>query len=52
MIYVTTHTFKRVCHCIRTMFRVLGVYNFGLDFKKLDEKGVKNVIKHTNGHEC
>ena len=29
MIYFTAHTFKCVCHCIRTMFRVLGVYNFG-----------------------
>ena len=28
MIYFTAHTFKCVCHCIRTMFRVLGVYNF------------------------
>ena len=28
MIYFTAHTFKFVCHCIRTMFRVLGVYNF------------------------
>ena len=30
MIYFTAHTFKCVCHCIRTMFRVLGVYNFDL----------------------
>ena len=22
------------------------------DFKQLDVKGVKKVIKHTNGHEC
>ena len=29
MIYFTAHTFKCVCHCIKTMFRVLGVYNFG-----------------------
>ena len=29
MIYFTAHTFKCVCHCIRTMFRVLGMYNFG-----------------------
>ena len=28
MIYFTAHTFQFVCHCIRTMFRVLGVYNF------------------------
>ena len=29
MIYFTALIFKCVCHCIRTMFRVLGVYNFG-----------------------
>ena len=28
MIYFTAHTFKCVCHCIRSMFRVLGIYNF------------------------
>ena len=28
MIYLTAHTINYVCHCIRTMFRVLGVYNF------------------------
>ena len=26
MIYFTAHTINYVCHCIRTMFRVLGVY--------------------------
>ena len=26
--------------------------NLYLDFKQLDGKGVKKVIKHTNGHEC
>ena len=30
MIYFTAHTFKCVCHCIRTMFRVLGMYNFAM----------------------
>ena len=29
MIYFTAHTFNFVCHCIRVMFRVLGMYNFG-----------------------
>ena len=29
MIYFTAHTFNCVCHSIGTMFRVLGVYNFG-----------------------
>ena len=30
MIYFTAHTFNCVCHCIRVMFRVLGIYNFGV----------------------
>ena len=33
MIYFTAHTFKCVCHSIRTMFRVLGIYNFALKLK-------------------
>jgi len=33
MIYFTAHTFKCVCHCRRAMFRVLGMYNFGLEHK-------------------
>ena len=28
MIYFTAHTINCVCHSIRTMFRVLGIYNF------------------------
>ena len=28
MIYFTAHTFNCVCHCIRAMFIVLGMYNF------------------------
>ena len=28
MIYFTAHTIKCVCHSIRTMFGVLGLYNF------------------------
>ena len=32
MIYFTAHTFKCVCHCRRAMFRVLGMYNFGVRF--------------------
>ena len=31
MIYFTAHTFKCVCHCRRAMFRVLGMYNFGIN---------------------
>ena len=38
MIYFTAHTFKCVCHCIRTMFRVLGVYNFDQNVKSICEK--------------
>ena len=30
MIYFTAHTFNCVSHCIRLMFRVLGMYNFGV----------------------
>ena len=37
MIYFTAHTFQCVCHCIRTMFRVLGVYNFGLELDQDQE---------------
>ena len=29
MIYFTAHTINCVCHSIRTMYRVLGIYNFG-----------------------
>ena len=39
MIYFTAHTFKCVCHCIRTMFRVLGVYNFAFNFFCLPGSG-------------
>ena len=34
MIYFTAHTIKCVCHSIRTMFGVLGMYNFGHSSKK------------------
>ena len=37
MIYFTAHTFNCVCHCIKSMFRVLGVYNFALCMK-IEEK--------------
>ena len=43
MIYFTAHTFKCVCHCIRTMFRVLGVYNFAPIIKT----GMKNYADLT-----
>ena len=35
MIYFTAHTFDCVCHSIRTMFRVLGIYNFGFGLAKI-----------------
>ena len=40
MIYFTAHTINFVCHSITTMFRVLGVYNFG------------DNIKGTKAFEC
>ena len=33
MIYFTAHTLNCVCHCIRAMFRVLGMYNFAFSLK-------------------
>ena len=35
MIYFTAHIFNCVCHCIRAMFRVLGMYNFDFSKKSL-----------------
>ena len=51
MIYFTAHTFNCVCHCIRAMFRVLGMYSFavrqntrkkpnGLDFRLSKESSL------------
>ena len=31
MIHFTAHTLNCVCHSIRSMFIVLGMYNFALD---------------------
>ena len=42
MIYFTAHTFNCVCHCIRAMFRVLGMYNF--DLHPTIEKPQKVVV--------
>ena len=39
MIYFTAHTFNCVCHCIRAMFRVLGMYNFDTQIN------VENILK-------
>ena len=42
MIYFAAHTFKCVCHCKRAMFRVLGMYNFALNFK------IVQTLKYSN----
>ena len=52
MIYFTAHTFKCVCHCRRVMFRVLGMYNFGLDIQIYEEGNPKWKISHCNCHFC
>ena len=39
MIYFTAHTINCVCHSIRTMFRVLGIYNFGSALKRTPVQG-------------
>ena len=44
MIYFTAHTFKCVCHCIRTMFRVLSVYNFANCINIFHKTEVQTVI--------
>ena len=35
MIYFTAHTCNCVCHCIKAMFIVLGMYNFGQIWKNI-----------------
>ena len=47
MIYFTAHTFDCVSHSIRTIFRVLGVYNFGFRFTvhKEKDKFVKKIVE-------
>ena len=37
IIYFTAHTIKCVCHSIRSMFGVLGLYNFGITPQKNQE---------------
>ena len=44
MIYFTAHTFKCVCHCRRAMFRVLGMYNFGVSVKLHNPKIVISML--------
>ena len=41
MIYFTAHTFKCVCHCRRAMFRVLGMYNFGINVEVIQNHSFK-----------
>ena len=43
MIDFTAHTLKCVCHCRRAMFRVLGMYNFGVCTEKLHQFEKKNI---------
>ena len=33
--HLTAHTIDCVCHSIRSMFKVLGMYNFAPGFKKI-----------------
>jgi hypothetical protein len=35
----SAHTLNCVCHSIRSMFRVLGIYNFGVIPKKIEMFG-------------
>ena len=37
------HTINRVCHSIRSMFRVLGMYNFGRKVKNIGGASSNNV---------
>ena len=46
MIYFTAHTFNCVCHCIKVMFRVLGMYNFGINIKKYSKTICHSWIFH------
>ena len=57
MIYFTAHTLNCVCHCIRAMFRVLGMYNFATwSNKPALTKSVKWVhsfsVGNANTKEC
>ena len=54
MIYFTAHTFNCVCHCIRAMFRVLGMYNFDLrskPFQKPPDQWPAKFRSRQIGHE-
>ena len=46
MIYFTAHTFNCVCHCIRSMFIVLGMYNFAGLFTSIYWQVSRNVLTH------
>ena len=48
MIYFTAHTFKCMCHCRRAMFRVLGMYNFGVGIEsRIPFKIFSTLTVHT-----
>ena len=40
---ITAHTFNCVCHSIRSMFRVLGIYNFDCSLKSVQLLLKKNI---------
>ena len=43
----SAHTFNCVCHYIRSMFRVLGIYNFDIWQKKARNGRTKDNFKGT-----
>ena len=51
----SAHTINRVCHHIRSMFRVLGIYNFAIHKEKHKDAGMeerkqdrKKVAQHNS----
>ena len=44
VIHFTAHTFNCVCHCIKSMFRVLGVYNFGPGFNQNSNENIVRIF--------
>ena len=40
----SAHTFNCVCHSIRSMFRVLGIYNFGPSATSVDSQHKEYVL--------
>ena len=44
IIYFTAHTIKCVCHRIRSIFGVLGLYNFGQNLKNFDTNPTDGIM--------